>query len=206
MDTPRHRAQMNLLIESISDAWRERRDFYVGGDMFVYFSELQSRGQDFRGPDFFIVLDTDGDRIRKSWVAWQEGGRLPDIVIELLSESTREMDHGEKKRIYERIWRTRFYVLYDPDTHALEGFELVRGEYVPISADARGDLSIASVGLALGVREGTYQRGGGSWLRWIDESGVVLPSVAERASAAEARACEAEARIAELEARLRAIG
>ena len=221
MDTPRHRDQMMLLIESLTEGWRDRRDYYVGGNMFVYFSELQSRGEKFRGPDVFVVLDSDRDKERKSWVAWQEGGRLPDVVIELLSESTEHVDRGEKKRIYERIWRTGHYVLYDPHTHALEGFELVRGKYVPLAPDAHGHLPIASMGLALGLGPATFAGQDGSWLRWFDATGNAVPTPAEaadarsqaertradaeraRADAERDRAEAAERRAAELEAALR---
>ena len=72
METPRHRFQMNLLIESLDVRWADRDDFYVGGNMFVYFSPDQVRSHDFRGPDLFVVLDVTR-RERKSWVVWQEG-------------------------------------------------------------------------------------------------------------------------------------
>ncbi len=203
MDTPRHRAQMELLIDCFDEAWNERDDYYVGGNMFVYFSELQSKGEFFRGPDFFVVLETERHRSRKSWVAWQEGGKLPNVVIELLSESTRDVDRGEKKRVYERIWRTGHYVLYDPHTQELEGYALVEGRYVPIVPDARGDLPIASLGLSLGIRVASRRGEGGQWLRFVDRDGAALPSGRER-MAAERDAVIGErdallARVAELE-------
>ncbi len=210
MDTPRHRAQMNLLIESLTVAWMDRDDYYVGGNMFVYFSELQSKGEHFRGPDVFVVLDTDRHKVRKSWVAWQEGGRLPHVVVELLSPSTADVDRGEKKRVYERVWRTGHYVLFDPETEILEGFELVRGRYVPLAADAQGRLPIGTMGLTLGLGPGTYLGETGTWLRWFDVEGRALPTEAEaeraKADAERARAAAAEARVAELEAALRARG
>ena len=117
------------------------------------------------------------------------------------------MDRG----FYERIWRTGQYVLYDPETHALEGFELVGGKYVRLAPDARGCLPITSMGLALGVRPGVYQTERGSWLRWIDADGGPLPTASERlatanarADAASERADEAQRRVLELEAALRA--
>jgi len=39
-------------------------------------------------------------RERRSWVVWEEG-KAPDVVIELLSESTAEQDKNEKKLIYQ---------------------------------------------------------------------------------------------------------
>src|SRR5688572_27876357 len=95
METGFHDAQDTLLKDSLLDAWDERRDFFVGGNMFVYFSEHQVRNNDFRGADVFVVLDTER-KGRKSWVAWEERGRLPDVVIEVTSESTAHVDRGEK--------------------------------------------------------------------------------------------------------------
>lgn len=70
METPRHRQQLNLLIHTLEDHWAGRDDFYVGGDMFLYFSEIQARTRHFRGPDFFLVMDTTRCE-RKSWVVWE---------------------------------------------------------------------------------------------------------------------------------------
>ena len=72
METLRHRLQMNLLIEPIELAWADRDDFFVSGNMFVYFRLNQVMDYDFRGPDFFAVLGVP-KRERKSWVVWQEG-------------------------------------------------------------------------------------------------------------------------------------
>src|SRR5262245_18015289 len=84
MDTARHRIQMVILVDSLGSAWADRDDFYVGGNEFVYFSELQAKNNDFRGPDVYVVLDT-VKKERKSWVVWEEGGQMPDVVIELTS-------------------------------------------------------------------------------------------------------------------------
>lgn len=217
MESKRHVTQMNLLITTLDDAWADRRDFYVAGNMFVYFSELQTRGEHFRGPDVFVVLGTER-KARKSWVTWEEGGKLPNVVIELLSESTEHVDRGEKMRIYARVWRTPEYFLYDPMKHTLEGYALDarRGEYVRVEPDASGDLRVEQLGLALGLRAGDVHEETGPWLRWIDARGEVLPTGAERAEAererAEAereradaehvRAQQAEQRLAALEAEL----
>lgn len=225
MDTPRHRRQMNLLIDSLERAWSARDDFFVGGNMFVYYSELQTRVNDFRGPDVFVVLGVDRGRRRKSWVLWEEG-TMPNVVIELLSPSTESVDRGEKMRIYSRLWRTAEYYLYDPEDHRLEGYALdpIRGAYERIAPDARGDVAVRQLGLSLGVRDDDAVRGEPPpWLRWIDASGAPLPVDLEaarreeeraeaararadaeraRAEAERARAESAERRLAELEAEL----
>ena len=113
MESARHVEQMTMLIRSLRNGLRDREDIYVGGNMFLYFSETQSRRNDFRGPDVFIVLGTT-QRERRAWVVWEEDGRAPDVIIELLSESTEKVDRGEKMRIYARTLHVAEYFLFDP--------------------------------------------------------------------------------------------
>ncbi|HEY6728968.1 MAG TPA: Uma2 family endonuclease [Polyangiaceae bacterium] len=218
MDTPRHRLQMNLLIDSLEDAWAGRDDYYVGGNMFVYFSELQVKKNDFRGPDVFVVLDTEW-RHRKSWVAWEEGGKLPDVVIELTSPSTRRVDHEDKKRLYANVWRCPEYFIFDPDTEELDAYRLdvETRDYVAVPPDARGDYPVAGLQLRLGLRPGKLSAYEGNFLRWIDAAGEPLPTARERlrheqqraeterqrAETERQRAEDAERRLRELEAELR---
>src|SRR5207244_3129600 len=80
-----HRRCMNLLIEVIAHHLRGRTDFYVGGNMFIYFNLEQARNRDFRGPDFFFVWGASLEPMRPYWAVWNEGGRYPNVIIELLS-------------------------------------------------------------------------------------------------------------------------
>jgi Uma2 family endonuclease len=216
LETGFHVAQNAVLTDSLIDAWSERRDFFVGGNMFVYFSEHQVKRNDFRGPDVFVVLDVER-KGRKSWVAWEEGGKLPDVVVEITSESTAKVDRGAKMPIYARVWRTPAYFVFDPETHLLEGYRLdaASRDYVRIEPDERGDLAVAPLGLRIGVRPTRYRDFDEPFVRWIAESGEALPIACERAeqermraeqerARAEqerARAEEALARVKELEAR-----
>ena len=97
LETNRHRIAMNVLIDSVLLALAERSDFFAGGNMFVYYSRNQAMNRDFRGPDFFVALDVDGSRSRQGWVVWEEDGRYPDVIVELLSPSTANVDRGVKK-------------------------------------------------------------------------------------------------------------
>jgi Uma2 family endonuclease len=204
METGFHDAQAALLKDTLMDAWAERRDFFVGGNMFVYFSERQIRANDFRGPDVFVVLDTEA-KGRKSWVAWEEGGKLPDVVIELTSQSTAHVDYGEKKRIYAQIWRTSAYFIFDPDKEELLGFRLDpdRREYFPIEPDASGDLAVPALGLKLGLRPTDFRHHERRFVRWIDARGRVLPLGRERADEERARADEERERAERAESRRR---
>jgi Uma2 family endonuclease len=212
METPKHRAQMNLLIETLRGAFPQP-EVFIGGNMALYYSVLQARNQDFKAPDFFVVLDAIPDRERKSWVMWEENGKGPDVVIELLSDSTGREDRGRKREIYQglKVWQ---YYLFDPETCVLEGFAQAGSfGFAPIPVEADGALPCERLGLRLRVREGTFQGRTTRWLRWESPDGVVLPTGEERAREEKARAEQekaradaAEARLAELTARLRALG
>ena len=147
-DEPGDRRDLQALLE------RGRSDFFVGGDMFVYYSFEQARDivagrRYFRGPDVFYVSGVER-RERKAWVACEEDGRLPDVIIELLSPSTAEIDRTIKKDLYSRTFRTPQYFLYDPETEKLEGFHLVDGTYQPLIPNAQGRLWSEQLGLELG--------------------------------------------------------
>jgi Uma2 family endonuclease len=168
METARHREQMELLIHSLQVHWAERRNYYVGGNMFLHY-DPRSRNK-FRGPDFFLVLDVE-ERERKSWVVWQEGMRFPDVIIELLSDSTREIDKGEKKTLYERVFHTAEYYLYDPFSQEFIGYHLHGAHYQVVEPDAHGKIFSPVTGLYLVVRD--------QWLRWMTPEGEVLPAPME---------------------------
>ncbi|XXX79474.1 Uma2 family endonuclease [Sorangium sp. So ce134] len=205
MESDRHRKQMLLLIESLDLFWKDRDDVCVSGNMAIYFSELQTMKNDFRGPDVFVVLDT-VRRDRKSWVVWQENGRTPDLVIELLSESTESVDRGEKMRIYAKLLRVPEYFLFDPMKNVLEGYalDISSRAYSPMVSSAEGELVSQQLGLRLGVRDGSYLGSEGKWLRWLDAEGRPLPTAEEQARAAEEQARAAEERAQALAEKLAA--
>ena len=219
MESPKHRAQMNLLIDTLRYALGHPRDVYIGGNMGLYYSELQARSNDVRAPDFFVVLHAVEDRVRKSWVVWQEDGRRPDLVIELLSPSTEATDRGRKMQIYAGLGVTE-YILYDVDDERLELYRLELGRYVRVPNDPDGGVSSRVLNLRLGAADSLYLSGRDRYLRWRTLDGAVVPTGEERAlteaaraeaerSRAEAeksRAEAAEARVAELAAKLRALG
>ena len=192
---------MTILIESLEFAWRDRDDFYVGGNMFLYFSEAQSRRNDFRGPDVFVVLNTTR-RERRAWVVWEEDGKAPDVIIELLSAKTEHIDRGEKMRIYGHL-KVGEYFLFDPFSAVLEGYELdvLRGRYVPKTAGPEGRLRCEQLGLYLSKVRSTLYAVEADWLRWMDSGGRLLELPSESAVAAEKRAGAAEERAGAAEER-----
>ncbi len=57
-------------------------------------------------------------------MAWEEGGKLPDVVIELLSDTTESVDRGVKMKIYAEQMRVPVYLLYHPLDKRFEGYSL----------------------------------------------------------------------------------
>jgi Uma2 family endonuclease len=150
LDNDKHRRQIDLLIRLLEYYWRDRNDFYVSGNLTIFYSATQKKSSDFRGPDFFLVLDTER-RDRKSWVVWQEGGKYPNLIIEFLSESTANVDRVEKKQIYQDIFRSPEYFWFDTETMEFQGFRMADGKYQPILPNNQGWLWSAELELYLGI-------------------------------------------------------
>jgi len=204
LETFWHQVQIILLADIINFRFDERQDFFAGGNMFIYFSEEQARKRDFRGPDFFYVKDVSRMPIRKWWAVWEEGGRYPNFILELLSPSTAAVDRTVKKDIYERVFRTPEYFCYDPDTRVLEGWHLDNKlRYQPLKPNDKGRLWSDELECWLGTWEGSYLGLPMTWLRLFDNDGCLLPTRAEaetcRAQTEAARA-QAEAARAQAEA------
>lgn len=185
MESHLHLMQVLILLDSLGWHWRDRHDYFASGNLTIYYSAEQTRKRDFRGPDFFVVLDTH-DRPRRSWTVWEEGGRTPDVIVEVLSASTASVDRGEKKRIYEQILRVTEYLMFDPLSGELEGYRLVGGSYERTAEDPDGRLPSTKLGLLFGVHEGR--------LRFFTTEGELVPSGIEAASEAEARVDRMEER------------
>lgn len=201
LETSWHRPAINLLIESIECHWRGRKDFFAGGNMFMYFSEERVFNKDFRGPDFFVVKDTDHDRPRLSWVSWKEGGRLPDVIIELGSESTTRTDRVEKKALYGRRMRVPEYFIYDPRDASLVGWRLLNGGGydTPLEVEAGNRIWSKELELYVGPWDGVFLGHRNRWLRFYDVHGNLIPTFGEAEAAARA-AAEGKAAAAEQKA------
>ncbi len=187
LETNWHRIEINLLIDLLHYFWRARVDYFAGGNMFIYYSFEQARKRDYRGPDFFLVIGVDGTRDRKAWVVWEEGGRYPNVIIELSSPSTREIDLEAKKELYEQTFRTPEYFCYDPDSSQLVGWRLTGSHYVALEPNERGWLWSEQMSLWLGTWQGEYLRTMATWLRFYTPKGELVPTRAEAAEAEVAR-------------------
>ncbi|MBD2507272.1 Uma2 family endonuclease [Nostoc muscorum FACHB-395] len=176
LETDLHRLQMTLLIQCLEWLWQNRNDFYASGNLTIYYSPHQRKSENFRGPDFFVVLGTER-KPRKSWVVWEEDGKYPNLIIEILSDSTGDTDKGLKKQIYQDIFRTPDYFWFDPETLEFAGFHLLDGKYQSLEPNPQGWLWSQQLGLHLGV----YQEK----LRFFTPEGKLVPTPEEVAQQAE---------------------
>ena len=121
----------------------------------------------FRGPDFFFVDGIPFREDRRGWVAWEEGGRLPDLIVEILSPSTAHIDRKDKRDLYARVFRTRQYYLVDLQKGELEGLSLAGDLYRSMRPSAQGRFRNAGLGVDFGLWRGEYSGMTGTWLRFL---------------------------------------
>ena len=179
LESDLHRDQIELLLNCLKWWWHERTDFYASGNLTIYFSPEQITTRDFRGPDFFVVLGVE-NRPRKSWVMWNEQGKYPNVIIELLSNSTATVDRGLKKELYQDTFRTPEYFWFHPNTQEFKGFRLMGGKYQAITPNESGWLWSNQLELFLVVHQ--------SKLRFFTLDGELIPTSEERAISAQQQA------------------
>jgi Uma2 family endonuclease len=170
LETYRHLKQIILLLTSLERLWQDRQDFFAGANLSIYYSDRQRKSEDVRGPDLFVVLDTERKE-RKSWVVWAEDGKYPNFILEILSDSTAKTDRGLKKQLYQDIFRTPDYFWFDPYTLEFAGFQLNYRQYEAISPSDRGWLWSNELQLYLGILN--------EQLRFFTPEGDLVPTPEE---------------------------
>jgi Uma2 family endonuclease len=204
MESSLHYTQLLILVTCLEWLWRDREDFFIGANLSIYYSRQQLKSRDFRGPDFFLVKDTQ-KRPRLSWVTWEEDGKYPNLIIELLSDSTAKVDKGLKKDLYQNQFRTPEYFWFSPNSLELLGWRLTNSEYKPIPASENAWYWSQELGLYLGIWEDR--------LRYFTVEGRLVPTPEEanleairKADTERQRADAAENKAAILAQRLRELG
>jgi Uma2 family endonuclease len=148
MESDQHLWQILILLQCLKHLWRDREDYYAAGNMTLYYSPEMVKNRDFRGPDFMVVLGVE-NRPRRSWTVWEEGGKYPDFILEVLSDSTAKVDRTTKKDLYARLGVAEYF-WFDPESQEFVGHRLVGVEYQRITANDRGHLWSETLELWLG--------------------------------------------------------
>lgn len=174
LKTELHLRQLVLLIQCLEFWWKDRQDYYAFGNLTIYYSPRQLKSEQFRGPDFFVVLGTER-KPRKSWVVWQEDGKYPNVIVEILSNTTAKTDRGLKKQIYQDTFRTPKYFWFEPTSFEFQGFQLIGGQYHELQPNPQGWLWSQQLELYLGIHA--------EKLRFFTPDSQLIPTPEEAAAA-----------------------
>jgi Uma2 family endonuclease len=181
---------MRLLTSPLYASWAgpgEGRPFAV----LAYVGLFHAIKQPPVVPDVMLSLDVDwpddlSQKVHNSYFVWFIG-KFPEVVIEIVSN----LEGGEdttKMQKYERL-KILYYVIFDPDNllggGVLRAFQFDGRKYRPTSADW-----LEEVGLGLRLWEGGFEGKHGTWLRWCDRDGQVIPTGEETTEAERQRANE----------------
>ncbi len=200
-ETPLHADNLAYLVYMLR-LWYERESqVFIAGNMFLYY--VPGDRLKHLSPDVFVVhgVPKHTDPERRRYLVWEEGGKVPDVVIELTSDSTREEDIDDKMAIYCDPLGVKEYFLYDPYEEYMEpplqGYRLLEGEYQAI-APVDGRIPSEMLGLHLEPGDGFLRLYDPATRQWLptppEEHQRRLQAEMEYQRAEEQLAQEAEAR------------
>jgi Uma2 family endonuclease len=169
----------NMLWSSLSYAWKDRRDFFFGVNMGVYYHPQKP----VLVPHCFLSLGVDRfsrEYGRLSYVIWEEDYIVPFLAIEIVVRPYSN-ESEERRNIYAQIGVLYYAVfLTDPQSRlghkTLEIYRLVDGEYELIPEEK---VWMPEIGLALGKEKRLYGRRFREWLYWYDKAGQRLVVLGE---------------------------
>ena len=193
-ESTRHAETSAYTFDALRAVFRDRPEDLIAHDLMLLFEEGNRRAT--LAPDSMVVLGV-GNEPRDSYKTWKEG-KVPDLVIEVVSRSTWRKDVRVKPPLYAALGIAEFW-LFDPLRPRLGGFRLSGREYREIARSGEGVLGSRVLGLDLLVEDGE--------LRCRDpRSGKLLPDHVETVRMledAEHKLAVSDRRIAQLEERLR---
>jgi Uma2 family endonuclease len=151
-ETDLHRRWMIRVIDLLEHRYRNEPRVYVSGDLLMYYVEgMPAR---YVVPDAFVVKDCE-KRERRVFKTWEEQ-RVPNLVVEVTSRSTRRRDEAHEPRIYADLGVAEYF-MYDPTADylrpPLQGFRLVGTEHVRIEPDGAGRLTSEELGATLHLED-----------------------------------------------------
>ncbi len=161
--------QATPLVLALDDHFAGDPEVHVGGNCFVYYEEGKPASN--VAPDLYFVRGiADAKRRRRVYKVWEEGGKHPQFVLEVLSESTKNQDKLFKKALYHDVFESKEYVLVDVEggnlPRPLVAYVWKRAGYV--EADRAGRFESAVLGLELRLD-------GDGLVRLYDSGGKCVP-------------------------------
>jgi len=144
----------------------------MGGNQLMYYNQYD--GHDHISPDVYVIFDRQPPP-PPSWKTWIEG-KFPELVFEISSASTQEIDVGTgpkgKVRLYGELGVQEYYI-FDPQGEVEPAFQVYvrRGAVLErVEVNARGGIQsplLEAELRPLWMAE-SEERPAGLWLRVID--------------------------------------
>ncbi len=94
------------------------------GEVFDAPCDVQLTDHDIVQPDLIVVMNE-----RRLIITPAKIEGVPDLIVEVLSPTTKKLDRVLKKDLYERVGVPEYWIV-DPNDHAVEQFVLREGKYV----------------------------------------------------------------------------
>jgi Uma2 family endonuclease len=199
-ETDWHVALLAQSVFMLRAYYAARPDIYIAGNNFIYYEKGNPTAR--VSPDTYVIFGA-GMRFRRSYKVWEEGGKLPSLVIEYTSRDTRKEDNVTKFALYERLGVAEYFQ-FDPSEFKrrrvrLKGWRLHEGKYseIPLTGEKfSGRMFSEQLQLELVQDE--------DMLRFFNpQTGEFLrtPEEAENERQAQKRLLEAEHRLLEAERR-----
>lgn len=125
----------NLHVNASPNTYHQRISRRIQHQLYTQI-ELTGRGEvidapmdvvlgvnDIVEPDLIVVLQA-----RRSIITDKNIQGSPDLLVEITSPSTRHVDEGDKKQLYERSAVPEYWIV-DPDTQSIDQLVLTRDGY-----------------------------------------------------------------------------
>ncbi len=126
-------------------------------------------------PDGFLSLGVTrrkNDKLRPSYVLWEENYIVPILVLEIVSQ-TYGKEYDKKMIDYARLG-VLYYVIYNPDYskrdkhERFEVYRLLNGAYQRLQGNP---VWMPEIGLGIGTEVNNNYRSEQEWLYWYDSQG-----------------------------------
>jgi Uma2 family endonuclease len=207
--------QSTLLTSTLTpilDRFHPDGDYLIGTGTAVYWMATKDPFEGCKAPDWYYIPNVPrlrNGKFRRSYVLWEEHVN-PLLVVEYVSgngaEERDDTPGWGKFWVYERAIAAGYYVIWDTPRKKLEVYELHRGRYRPVDADASGRFRLAEMEIDVGIWEGSYLGNTARWLRAWDLTGNLIPTPEEQREAETRRADAEKDRADKLAAKLRELG
>ncbi|NEQ35547.1 MAG: Uma2 family endonuclease [Okeania sp. SIO3I5] len=218
VDSEMHILVAFLLREILNRVWGDRSNWFFGVNMGIY----HTTGSNVRipiVPDCFLSLGVPScknNKLRPSYVLWEENYIVPVFVLEIVAEPYRG-EYDEKMIDYARLG-VLYYAIYSPDPdytkrdkhERFEVYRLLNGAYQRLQGNP---VWMPEIGLGIGTEVGNYYRYQRELLYWYDSEGnrFMTPEERElqerqRAEQLEQEVQQERQRAEQLEQMLRSLG